>query len=256
MTHSGLKKIESHEWHLWILAFILILFLGTIAGVAWFIILSESGQNYSDKSIATSALVGMVFLLVLFCAYVVHTRITFGKMRSELEQSYYDPLTNLYNRQYFSQRIEEEIARANRNKSSFAFLLCDLDNFKTVNDSLGHQVGDEVLKEAANTFRDSIRGVDLVFRWGGDEIVVILENGSREGILVVSERIRKGILKINKKISLKLDVSIGAALYPEHGSNEDELIRFSDQALYIAKKGGGKVHLWDEERTNQELQAC
>jgi len=254
VTNSGLKNIESHEWHLWILAFILILFLGTIAGGACFIILSEPGQSLSERNIASSSLVGMLFLLVLFCAYVIHTRITFGKIRTELEESHYDPLMGLYNRQYFNQRIAEEIARTKREKSSFAFLLCDLDNFKTVNDSLGHQVGDEVLKEVAKTFKDSTRGVDLVFRWGGDEIVVILANASREGILVVSERIRKGILKINEKINLNLDVSIGAALCPEHGSNEDELIHFSDRALYIAKKGEVKVRICDEE--SAEVGCC
>lgn len=248
LTSQDLGKIETHEWHLWVLAFTLILAIGSISAVTYFLILSESGQGPTSTRMATKALTGMVILIVLFCAYVIHTRITFGNIRTALqEQSFRDSLTDLYNRQYFNLRIGEEITRANRNKSNLALLLCDLDHFKTVNDSLGHQAGDEVLRKAARTFKDSTRGTDLVFRWGGDEIVVILANATREGILVTSERIRKGIRKIGKKIDLKLDISIGVALYPEHGSNEDELICLADRALYIAKKGGDKIHIGEEE---------
>ncbi|MFQ5779676.1 MAG: diguanylate cyclase [Nitrospiria bacterium] len=244
-----MKKIETHEWHLWFLAFTLILVIGSIAAATYFFILSEANQNLSDtRSVATRALGGMVILIVLFCAYVINTRIAFGSMRAVLqEQAFRDPLTGLYNRQYFSHRIDEEIARADRNKSSLALLLCDLDHFKTVNDSQGHQAGDEVLKEVARTFKDSTRGTDLVSRWGGDEIVVTLADATRDGILVTSERIRKGIHKISKTIDLNLDISIGVALYPEHGSNEDELIRLADRALYIAKKGGEKINIGEEE---------
>jgi diguanylate cyclase (GGDEF)-like protein len=153
----------------------------------------------------------------------------------------------LYNRQYFNYRIEEEIARANRNQHMLAILLCDLDHFKTINDSRGHQAGDEVLKGVAHSIQESTRGADLVFRWGGDEIVVILSKTTRDGILIASERIREGILKVGEAAQLNLDVSIGVALYPENGRNADELICLADRALYIAKKGGGKVHIGEEE---------
>ncbi len=83
----------------------------------------------------------------------------------------HDPLTNLYNRRHFSERLKKEIATADRNKHPTSVLLCDLDRFKAVNDTLGHQVGDEVLKAVAKSIQASTRGTDLVFRWGGDEIV-------------------------------------------------------------------------------------
>jgi diguanylate cyclase (GGDEF)-like protein len=163
------------------------------------------------------------------------------------EQAIRDPLTNLYNRRYFNRRIEEEIARANRNRQPLAILLCDLDHFKTINDTRGHQVGDEVLKEAAKCIQESTRGTDLVFRWGGDEIVVVLADATRDGVLIVAERIRRGVQTISQQTHLKLDLSIGMALYPEHGGSVDELIRIADQALYIAKKGGDKVKIGIEE---------
>ncbi|HIE64297.1 MAG: diguanylate cyclase [Nitrospira sp.] len=208
----------------------------------------KAALDPSGTRTATRALIGMVILIVLFCAYVVHTRITFGNIRAVLqEQAFRDPLTDLYNRQYFNRRIGEEIARANRNKSNLGLLLCDLDHFKKVNDSKGHQAGDDILREVARVFKNSTRGTDLVFRWGGDEIVVILANATREGILITSERIRKGIQNIGKKIDLNLDISIGVAIHPEHVTNEDELICLADRALYIAKKGGDKIHIGEEE---------
>jgi diguanylate cyclase (GGDEF)-like protein len=163
------------------------------------------------------------------------------------EQAVRDSLTGLYNRRYFNQRVAEEIARADRNQKTLAILLCDLDHFKSINDTRGHQVGDEVLKTVAMGIQDATRGTDLVFRWGGDEIVVILSNTDREGVLTVSERIRKGIRKINDQNKILSDISIGVVLYPEHGRSVDELIRIADQALYIAKKGGDKIHIGIEE---------
>ncbi|MCI0528759.1 MAG: diguanylate cyclase, partial [Nitrospira sp.] len=110
------------------------------------------------------------------------------------EQAIRDSLTNLYNRRYFNYRIEEEIALADRNKYSLAVLLCDLDKFKIINDTQGHHIGDEVLKAVAWSIQESTRGTDLVFRWGGDEIVVVLSEATRDGILGVAERIREGVL--------------------------------------------------------------
>lgn len=159
------------------------------------------------------------------------------------EQAIRDTLTGLYNRRYFSRRMVEEFSRADRNNQILAILLCDIDHFKTINDTLGHQVGDEALKSVAKNIQESTRGTDLVFRWGGDEIVVVLSDTHRDGILTAAERIRKGIEKVQEKIHADLDMSIGIALYPEHGRTIDELIRVADTALYIAKKGGGKINI-------------
>jgi diguanylate cyclase (GGDEF)-like protein len=162
-------------------------------------------------------------------------------------QAIRDSLTNLYNRRYFEERAEQEIAHARRNKRPLAILLCDLDDFKTVNDTHGHYIGDQVLKAAAGSIQQSTRETDLVFRWGGDEIVVLLSDTTREGILIASERIREGIHKVSKAARLDLDISIGVALYPDHGVTIDDLIRLADRALYIAKQGGGKVHIGEDE---------
>jgi len=158
-----------------------------------------------------------------------------------------DPLTGLYNRRTFSNRIQDEILRANRKRLPLAILICDLDHFKAINDTMGHQVGDNVLRKVAKSIQESTRGTDLVFRWGGDEFVIVLPEATREGILSAADRIRTGISRIGNKPNSTLDLSIGVALYPEHGRDPDELISHADRALYIAKKGGGKIHIGEEE---------
>jgi diguanylate cyclase (GGDEF)-like protein/PAS domain S-box-containing protein len=164
------------------------------------------------------------------------------------EQAVRDTLTNLYNRRYFNHRIQEEITRADRKGDTLALLLCDLDHFKIINDTQGHHTGDTVLKAVAQGIQESTRGTDLVFRWGGDEIVVVLTEANREGVLIAAERIRKGVRKVvSDQANVKMDLSIGVALYPEHGRTVDDLIRLADRALYIAKKGGDKIHIGEEE---------
>ncbi len=158
-----------------------------------------------------------------------------------------DPLTNLYNRRYFNKRIEEEISRATRQKSRFALLLCDLDHFKKVNDTRSHQVGDEILKAAGQAIQTATRDVDFVFRWGGDEFVVILLVDDRQGITDAGERIRQRVMALGEEWRLPLDLSIGVASFPEHGDDSTQLIRLADRALYIAKKRGDKIHIGEEE---------
>ena len=162
-------------------------------------------------------------------------------------QANLDALTKLYNRRYFDLRADEEIARADRKGSCLAVVLCDLDRFKAINDTLGHQTGDRVLKAVAQTVQACTREIDLVFRWGGDEIVLLLIDTSREGVLLTAERIRRAVRKIGEESQLPLDISIGVAFYPEHGVTIDSLINLADRSLYIAKKGGEKIHVGDQE---------
>ncbi len=162
------------------------------------------------------------------------------------EQALRDGLTGLYNRNYFNHRLAEEISRADRCSQLLAVLVCDLDQFKSVNDRLGHQAGDEALRAAAKSIAESTRGTDLVFRWGADEFVVVLTNTTRDGVVAVADRIRGGIHRMSQRSHLEIDVSVGAALYPEHGADADELMRIADRALYLAKRGQQKVHIGDD----------
>jgi diguanylate cyclase (GGDEF)-like protein len=203
--------------------------------------------KHTQRKMVTGVIGSLLFLyMVLFFIARHADRIIKRQSVALVEQANRDILTGLYNRRYFNCRIEEEIRRADRNQHLSALLLCDLDHFKAINDTRGHQFGDQILVAVAKGIEQSTRGTDLVFRWGGDEFAIILSNTSREGGLIVAERIRNSISRIIRDIDLKLDLSIGIALYPEHGRSADALIRKADLALYIAKQEGDKVHVGSE----------
>lgn len=246
---NSVSAIERREWQLWILALALILVLGSITVMTYFFVLSEAYHNYSlIRSMANRALGGLCILIFLFCAYVINTRLILGKMRAALEhQAIRDSLTDLYNRRYFNDRLQDEIARADRDRYILALLLCDIDHFKEINNSWGNQTGDEVLKAVAQSIKESTRGMDLVARWGGDEIVVVLANTTREGVSIATDRIRKGVRRAGEKALIDLDMSIGIALYPEHAINAEDLLRLADRALDIAKRSGDQIQIGEEE---------
>ncbi len=171
----------------------------------------------------------------------------FLAVKSELEHNAItDALTGLYNRRYFSLRIKKELRSANRKKEPICIALCDLDGFKQVNDTKGHQAGDEVLKSISAAILNEMRATDLAFRWGGDEILLILPMTKQEGIQAVANRIRNAVLKISGQSGIALDISIGIVFYPDHGTNIDELIGAADRAMYFAKKGTTKILIGEE----------
>ncbi|MBI3352990.1 MAG: diguanylate cyclase [Nitrospirae bacterium] len=246
---DNLRTIERKESHLWFITLGLLMLYAGILIATYYVIVSESylGSGGLEPTIY-KALGGLSILTVLFSIYVLHSRNLFKRVKKIFEiHAMRDSLTGLYNRYYFDERIKEEILRANRNREALAILLCDIDKFKAINDNYGHQVGDEVLRKVSEGIKEATRGIDLVCRWGGDEMVVVLSNVTREGIMTATDRIRNRIVNIGEKNNLPLDISIGVALYPEHGQNIDELIRMADRALYIAKKGGDKIHVGEEE---------
>jgi diguanylate cyclase (GGDEF)-like protein len=152
-----------------------------------------------------------------------------------------DGLTGLFNRKHLMEVCETELARSRRHKHSFALLMIDIDHFKMVNDTHGHQAGDEVLRLLSGIFRDSIRNCDYAGRYGGEEFIILLtQSGAQEGV-DVAERIRlqASALEIsNKNSKFSITVSIGVSGYPEAGHDIQEIIHKADGALYEAKKRG------------------
>lgn len=159
-----------------------------------------------------------------------------------------DPLTHLYNRDYFNYRIKGEMDRADQNQQTLAILVCDLDHFQSVNHNCGRHSGDKILRAVSRSIQGATRGTDLAFRWGGDEILIILGETTHHGLIIAAERIRSGVRKIADKAHLTLDISIGIAVYPEHGKTVDELIHVADQALIISKQGKDKIQIGNVEK--------
>jgi len=156
--------------------------------------------------------------------------------------AHYDTLTELPNRALFSDRLEQAIRRAERDRSEIAVLFVDLDRFKPVNDSYGHAVGDLLLQRVAQRMSQCLRASDTVARIGGDEFVVLLpEVEGEEGVSHLATKLLRSVsrpYRING-IELQISCSIGAALYPEHGVTQLELMRAADTAMYRAKDQQG-----------------
>jgi diguanylate cyclase (GGDEF)-like protein len=166
-----------------------------------------------------------------------------AKKTSELVKlAQYDELTSLPNRSLFTENLARAIGRSQRKSSPLAVLFIDLDRFKSVNDTLGHDTGDALLRRVAGRLRKNLRIGDFSGRWGGDEFVVCLENFGESGnaaaaaqklLLVLSEKYEIG----NSEVYVT--PSIGIAIYPESGNAADRLIKAADLAMYEAKKRGG-----------------
>lgn len=181
---------------------------------------------------------GMAIGVVSLCDDV-----TEKKLSEELiwEQANYDALTGLANRKLLHDRLQQEIKIANRSNQSVALLFLDLDDFKDVNDTLGHHIGDMLLKEAARRLNDYVREVDTVARLGGDEFTVLM--GGLDDFSSV-ERVASGILEeLEKPFQIMDDTSyistsIGITFYPQDATDSDGLLRNADQAMYAAKHAG------------------
>ncbi|MEI7842310.1 MAG: diguanylate cyclase [Gallionellaceae bacterium] len=164
------------------------------------------------------------------------------KMEEQVQHmAHYDALTDLPNRTLFSDRLHQALAIAKRDQSHLAVMFIDLDKFKPVNDTLGHDVGDLLLKSVAQRIQECLRESDTVARIGGDEFIVLLPTiEAEQDAFRVAEKIR---FSLNQPFALadhQLDISssIGISIYPEHGVEELQLIKNADVAMYFAKSGG------------------
>jgi diguanylate cyclase (GGDEF)-like protein/PAS domain S-box-containing protein len=152
----------------------------------------------------------------------------------------HDPLTSLPNRYLMLDRLTQVLARARRDKRQFAVLFVDIDDFKQVNDTAGHDAGDDVLRAVATRLQGSIRASDTVARLGGDEFVIVLEEAERDGAGGVADKIRAAVAApiSHRRARLAVTTSIGISLYPEHAADAQGLLTAADYAMYLAKKHG------------------
>jgi len=158
------------------------------------------------------------------------------------ELSITDGLTGLYNHRYLMEMLKSECARSARYNRSLGFLMLDIDHFKQVNDNHGHLCGDVILKSIGQIIKNEVRSTDLVARYGGEEIAVVMNEVKLDAALKVAEKLRQRIENNNfkyKKKSLNITVSIGVAIYPgEENQSFEQLLNAADHALYRAKKEG------------------
>lgn len=151
--------------------------------------------------------------------------------------AFYDTLTGLPNRNMLNSYTPKAIARCKRKNTGLAIMYLDLDKFKTVNDTFGHELGDLLLKQVAQRLTECVRDGDIVTRQGGDEFVILLEDADKNKLQEIAQRI---LTKITESFIInmeKVDISgsIGISLYPEHGEDLDTLIRHADEAMFECK---------------------
>jgi diguanylate cyclase (GGDEF)-like protein len=192
---------------------------------------SDPGTHYSDKDKE----------LLHFVAEQVAIAIDRAQLKAELlRAARYDELTGLPNRRLFQDRIKSAVARCVRNQRPMAVLYIDVDDFKQVNDTLGHSTGDLLLREVARRLQHCVRETDTVARMGGDEFVVLLEDlQTPDDARAIADKIRGTMrqpIEIDGRM-LRIMASIGIALYPEHGREIEQLLKHADNAMYTDKRG-------------------
>ncbi|AKF07546.1 diguanylate cyclase [Sandaracinus amylolyticus] len=166
-----------------------------------------------------------------------------GAARERLQRlAVQDELTGLYNVRYLNSRLTEEYKRAERHRDPLALAMIDVDHFKQVNDRFGHEAGDAVLREVGVRLKKSVREIDVVTRYGGEEFVVLLPSTHLAGALVVADRVARTLREEPFDVAgtkMPVTASIGLALFPSRGvHSKEELLRSADRALYRAKDEG------------------
>jgi diguanylate cyclase (GGDEF)-like protein len=178
------------------------------------------------------------------------------------ELSLYDELTKLPLRRYFNQRFQEEFYRAERFKQPLALIWADIDYFKEVNDTYGHQIGDKVLKEAGRVILSNLRKIDFPCRYGGDEIIILLPQATGAEAQRLAQRLSQELAELripvpfSKTRELRVTMSIGISTFPQDAATMDAMLEKADDALYWVKSHGrGKIALYSdvaEERKKAE----
>jgi diguanylate cyclase (GGDEF)-like protein/PAS domain S-box-containing protein len=167
--------------------------------------------------------------------------------------AYYDPLTKLPNRSMLYNRLEKSVQLATREKKHLAILFLDLDNFKSINDTLGHDAGDKVLAEMARQLNGFVRAGDTVSRWGGDEFVIVLWDCGVDGAGFIADKFTHSEIQV-EGLDLTVSMSAGISIFPDDGEDYNVLLKNADIAMYHAKNSGRKKYEFFTPAMNARVQ--
>jgi len=197
---------------------------------------------------------GLYLMVGLLVGWVAFLNYELEKFKTKTKRAQYDPLTKLLNRSSFSSRLKDIITKSIAKKAKFGVLFVDLDKFKYVNDTYGHDVGDELLKQVANILRSSVRQGDVVGRLGGDEfLIAITDLKSPKAAELVADKIVRALNSPFKIMSKEINISgsVGISMFPDDGKNVEELIKSADASMYSVKNSGKNSY----ELKNHEIRA-
>jgi len=200
--------------------------------------------QYRIENITTDNLLGILKIHpYVFIEHLLKPNCFYTRLKHRI---WIDPLTGIFNRRYFENQLSKELQRASRYEHTLSIMFIDIDHFKQVNDEYGHDTGDKVLEQLSGILERSIRGIDVVARYGGDEFVILLPETKKANALRTAGRILEHVrnfdfFKSDLEIT-DISVSIGVAGFPEDAGGTYELIKKADSALArVKKEGGGKV---------------
>lgn len=185
----------------------------------------------------------VIFIVIAFSlSYLTKYLIKSKDFEHQYKLATIDGLTELYNHRYFQETLKNQVEIAKRYNQTFSLIIIDIDFFKKFNDTYGHQAGDAVLKQVAQTLKKNSRTTDVVCRYGGEEMSIILPNTSLEEALLSANRFNKAVEEkefyINSNTTSKVTISVGVATFPQDAETAQELIEKADKGLYYAKKHG------------------
>jgi diguanylate cyclase (GGDEF)-like protein len=212
---------------------------GMVLGTAYILLLFAACVVLPDPAAAVEHRQMLIAAAALILSTVILSGALVESDRAHRRRSTLDPLTGLFNRNALEQRLAELNGQPCDHDEglSHALLLCDLDNFKRVNDQLGHAAGDAVLQDVAYTMRSTLQAGDTIYRVGGEEILVILPGAGREDAVEIAERLRREVHD-RRPVGVQVTVSIGVAVSEPDVVDTDDLVARADAALYAAKAGG------------------
>lgn len=211
-----------------------------IPELKWYLLVEQSYETAANKLFKTWILNLILCLFItLFVGTIIH--IIISRYQKELEKmALIDKLTNVYNRQAFDMMIKKALKENKMNPSKMSLIIFDIDEFKEINDTYGHAVGDRVIKKVSDIAVSSVTEADSVFRWGGDEFVILLKNCSVEKAFNTAEKIKTTIFNTEfheKGKKFKTSLSCGVIEH-RNNENEDDMLRRADELLYKSKQKG------------------
>ncbi|PYV84116.1 MAG: hypothetical protein DMG93_06035 [Acidobacteria bacterium] len=243
-----LSKLEKRDWELWVIISIAgVLVSGGLLAILFRAAFKEDSVHF-EITVSRPLVIGLFVLLALLNTYLVTKRFEVRRLREQIissalqnqlteQQSFTDPLTEIYNRRSLDRIAGQFISQARRRQTALTFLMVDADRFKQINTRFGHLTGDFVLAEIASVLKTSIRGSDAAVRYGGDEFLILLAETTSTGADIVVQRINAKLQEWNEAGQLedfRVSLSIGVAEWRD-GQTLDEVLDGADHKMYEQK---------------------
>lgn len=188
---------------------------------------------FERENVLTKDSLDIINIIANMGALAIENCLFTGKLQ---ELSIIDEMTSVYNHRFLTDTFDKEIERAARYQHALSYIMIDLDNFKTINDTLGHLKGDEVLTSLAKVLKNTMRDTDYVCRYGGDEFAILLLETGREDAVKVIEKLRFAAIPLWESLPPRTNMSIGFSVYPEDGITSTDLIKHADKLVYEEKQ--------------------